>query len=160
MTTLKPATFRLDEEMLEALQDIKDQTGMNVAEQVTRALDMWIDLMGPPPWKSERERMMSDELVEKLNGTGEVTKEAGGTLGPRRYRLTVWQEIHRVKTMGNNVSRVEGLKSITGSIELKDDAEGFDLVGQPLVLQLEDGRRFPFFFSSSDGTIAARGQLA
>jgi Ribbon-helix-helix protein, copG family len=160
MTPLKPATFRISEEILEGLQEIKERTGKSVSEQVSEALEIWLDLVGPAPWASRRERAMSREVVEQLSGVGEVTRESGGTsLGPRRYRLVVWQEIHNVRTMGDAVSRVEGLRSITGSVELQGHEGLTELVGESLVLQLQDGRRLPFFFRSSDGSIAPRGSL-
>ena len=41
--TLKPATFRLETEILEALQRVKDADGIPVSEQVRRALLAWLD---------------------------------------------------------------------------------------------------------------------
>jgi hypothetical protein len=40
--TLKLTTFRLEEELLEALQRIKDRDGIPVSEQVRRALQRWV----------------------------------------------------------------------------------------------------------------------
>jgi hypothetical protein len=47
---------------------------------------------------------------------------------------------------------------IEGRIEL-NQMEGVTIIGDELVLKLENRRSLPFFFSSSDGAIAARGPL-
>ena len=98
------------------------------------------------------------ELVERLSGTGDVQHEGGAVVGRRRYELVVTREILYAEDMAGHSTRIEGLFSIEGSIA----AEGFEsysLVGKPLILRLEDGRRFPFFLQHSNGTIAARGAL-
>lgn len=40
--TLKPTTFRLETEIMEALAVIRDRDGIAVSEQVRRALKQWI----------------------------------------------------------------------------------------------------------------------
>ena len=40
--TLKPATFRLETEILAALEAIRERDGIPVSEQVRRALKEWI----------------------------------------------------------------------------------------------------------------------
>ena len=40
--TLKPATFRLETEILAALDAIRERDGIPVSEQVRRALKQWI----------------------------------------------------------------------------------------------------------------------
>jgi hypothetical protein len=40
--TLKPTTFRLETEIMEALSVIRDRDGIGVSEQVRRALKQWI----------------------------------------------------------------------------------------------------------------------
>jgi hypothetical protein len=42
--TLKPATFRLETEILDALQRVKEADGIPVSEQVRRALLAWLEL--------------------------------------------------------------------------------------------------------------------
>ena len=41
--TLKPATFRLETEILDALQRVKKEDGIPVSEQVRRALVAWLE---------------------------------------------------------------------------------------------------------------------
>lgn len=43
MTPLKQTNFRLEEELLSALQEIRDRDGIPVSEQVRRAIRNWID---------------------------------------------------------------------------------------------------------------------
>ena len=43
MTPLKQTNFRLEEELLDALQQIRERDGIPVAEQVRRAIRNWID---------------------------------------------------------------------------------------------------------------------
>lgn len=42
MTPLKQTNFRLEEELLAALQQIRDRDGIPVSEQVRRAIRNWI----------------------------------------------------------------------------------------------------------------------
>jgi hypothetical protein len=53
--TLKPATFRLETEILAALEVIRDRDGVSVSEQVRRALKQWIAAKGVK-LKTERPR--------------------------------------------------------------------------------------------------------
>ena len=53
--TLKPATFRLESEILDALQQLKEQEGIPVSEQVRRALVAWLDSRNVTV-KAERKR--------------------------------------------------------------------------------------------------------
>ncbi len=46
MTPLRPTNFRLEEELLEALQAIKERDGVPVSVQVRRALQAWIESKG------------------------------------------------------------------------------------------------------------------
>lgn len=46
MTPVRAATFRLDDDVLEALGRIKERDGIPVSEQVRRALAAWIELKG------------------------------------------------------------------------------------------------------------------
>jgi hypothetical protein len=43
---LRPTNLRLEEEILEALQAIKERDGVSVTEQVRRALRAWIEQKG------------------------------------------------------------------------------------------------------------------
>ena len=55
MTLLKPATFRLEQELLDALQEVKKRDGLPVTEQVRRAVIAWLDSRGVKV-KTERKR--------------------------------------------------------------------------------------------------------
>ena len=55
MTPLRPTNFRLDEEILAALQFIKERDGVPVSEQVRRALTAWVESKGVTI-KPERKR--------------------------------------------------------------------------------------------------------
>ena len=46
LTSLKPATFRLETEIMEALNAIRERDGVAVSEQVRRALRQWIEAKG------------------------------------------------------------------------------------------------------------------
>jgi hypothetical protein len=46
MAALRQTNFRLEEDILEALQDIRERDGIPVTEQVRRALLQWIELKG------------------------------------------------------------------------------------------------------------------
>jgi metal-responsive CopG/Arc/MetJ family transcriptional regulator len=46
--------FRIDEDLLEGLQVVRDRDGVAVSEQVRRAIRMWLDSKGV---KAERKRL-------------------------------------------------------------------------------------------------------
>ena len=46
MTSLKPTTFRLETEIMDALNEIRERDGVAVSEQVRRALKQWIEAKG------------------------------------------------------------------------------------------------------------------
>ena len=56
--TLKPATFRLETEILAALEAIRERDGVSVSEQVRRALKQWIADKGVK-LKAERPRAVT-----------------------------------------------------------------------------------------------------
>lgn len=53
--TLKPTTFRLETEIMDALAAIRDRDGITVSEQVRRALKQWIAEKGVK-MKTDRKR--------------------------------------------------------------------------------------------------------
>src|SRR2546425_11265950 len=99
---------------------------------------------------------MSYREIEDLRGVGTILKEDGSVFGERQYHLRVLQ---RMLDDGRG-GTIPGLLHVEGRIALQD-MEGLTLLidNNPLTLRLEDGRRLPFFFSHSNGTIAARGKL-
>jgi hypothetical protein len=54
MTHLRQTAFRLEADLLEALQEIKRRDGVPVSEQVRRALQAWVESKGV--MKAERKR--------------------------------------------------------------------------------------------------------
>jgi len=46
VSSLKPTTFRLETEIMDALNQIRERDGIPVSEQVRRALKQWIDAKG------------------------------------------------------------------------------------------------------------------
>ncbi len=43
---LKPATFRMDTDILEGLEAVKKRDGIPISEQVRRALRVWLESKG------------------------------------------------------------------------------------------------------------------
>ena len=46
MTPLRPTNFRLESELLEGLQKIRERDGIPVSEQVRRAIQTWLEEKG------------------------------------------------------------------------------------------------------------------
>jgi hypothetical protein len=44
--TLKPATFRLETELLDAMQGLREREGVPVSEQVRRGILLWLEQKG------------------------------------------------------------------------------------------------------------------
>ena len=55
--TLKQTAFRIESDLLEALQEIKRRDGVPVSEQVRRALHAWVESKGVI--KAERKRAVT-----------------------------------------------------------------------------------------------------
>jgi hypothetical protein len=54
---LKPATFRIDRRLLDALEEVKRRDGVPISEQVRRALEAWLTEKGALERKSDRSRV-------------------------------------------------------------------------------------------------------
>jgi ribbon-helix-helix CopG family protein len=54
MTPLRQTAFRIESDLLEALQEIKRRDGVPVSEQVRRALQAWVESKGVA--RTERKR--------------------------------------------------------------------------------------------------------
>jgi predicted DNA-binding protein len=52
----KLAAFRLDAELIDGLQAIKERTGAPIAEQVRRAIVAWLEQNGVAKTKTDRKR--------------------------------------------------------------------------------------------------------
>jgi hypothetical protein len=46
VTPKTASTFRIDDELLDALQKVKERDGIPLSEQVRRALKMWLESKG------------------------------------------------------------------------------------------------------------------
>ena len=56
MTPKKLAAYRLDTELIEGLEQVKEKTGAPIAEQVRRAIKAWLATNGVIVQKSDRKR--------------------------------------------------------------------------------------------------------
>jgi hypothetical protein len=57
VTPLRQTAFRIDADLLEALQEIKRRDGVPVSEQVRRALQAWVESKGVR--RTERKRAVT-----------------------------------------------------------------------------------------------------
>ena len=91
--------------------------------------------------------------LETLEGKGKIWK--GGVLvrSGVGYSIRISQRMIEARTMGGS-SEVPGLKSIDGW--LTGDVP-FQLIGEPIELEIEDGRRWECFIKSSDGNLLNQG---
>ena len=92
--------------------------------------------------------MRERRTLERLTGRGAVTHDNGDRVRVMTYNITTMQDF---------IDGIPGLKGIHGRVRI-EGTEGFDLLGKPLTLHLEDGRVLDFFISDSDGNIANRSQ--
>jgi hypothetical protein len=54
MTTRRVTTFRIEQELLDALAEIRDREGVPIPEQVRRGIRMWLEAKGVK--KADRKR--------------------------------------------------------------------------------------------------------
>lgn len=40
---LKPATYRIDQELIDGLEEVKRRDGVGISEQIRRAIRAWLD---------------------------------------------------------------------------------------------------------------------
>jgi hypothetical protein len=93
--------------------------------------------------------------LEEFSGTGTVWFGGKAVISEVRYAIRITQRMIEARTMGGT-SEIPGLKSINGWIQ--NDIP-FALIGEPIELELEDGRRWQCFIQSSDGNLVNRGGL-
>ena len=100
---------------------------------------------------------MSMKVLEQLSGDGTLY-EGDKEVGPVSYDLTVYQKMIGVRTMTSD-GEVPGLKRIEGRI---DGADCFDLMqrGAKVTLELEDGRRWNFYVTDTNGSLAHASTIA
>ena len=56
MTPRRMATFRVDDELLDAMRDYYAREGVQVSEQVRRGILMWLESKGVAVTKTDRKR--------------------------------------------------------------------------------------------------------
>jgi hypothetical protein len=95
------------------------------------------------------------KILDSLSGRGRLHHE-GVFVAEVGYSLTVTQEMLGAATFGDASAEVEGLKDITGRIDL-DSHTAVTLLGENLTLELKDGRRLPIFLRNERGLIDASG---
>ena len=93
--------------------------------------------------------------LEEFSGKGRVWLGGEVVLTEVPYSIRITQRMIEARTMGGG-SEIPGLKSINGWIQ--NDVP-FALIGEPIELELEDGRRWQCFIQSSDGNLINRGEL-
>lgn len=90
--------------------------------------------------------------TEKLKGRGRLVGPGIDTDAP--YELSVTTEAINTGHYGDAAARIDGLKRITGRVELSNSVHA--PFGQTLTLTLEDGRKL-LVFVGSDGSVTATG---
>lgn len=90
------------------------------------------------------------KLVEEVAGVGELSAK-GQILGTVQYR------IDRFQGMQENGLPIPGLHRIEGQVDGDALAAAAPLVGEPLVLRLEDGRKLGITLADAGGRVLAEG---
>jgi hypothetical protein len=87
--------------------------------------------------------------VEHARGSAEVRRQNNDELVcESTYDLKVWQPYRQVRDLSGS-DWVPALKRLDGRV-----TDAVPPMGLQLYINLEDGRRFNFFVSSPDGTVA------
>ncbi|HKW02713.1 MAG TPA: hypothetical protein VJN96_23015 [Vicinamibacterales bacterium] len=94
-------------------------------------------------------------ILETLTGHGALF------LGTRRIfdQLPYAVEVSRTMFDDGDGNERPGLSRIDGSVNLGGQRVNASLVGEPIELQLEDGRRWQCFLRSDTGELSNRGGL-
>jgi hypothetical protein len=88
--------------------------------------------------------------IETIRGKGIVTSNGGEQAV--QHELEIYQDDIRVRTREDPNGSIPGMKSIRGWIK------PICFFGEDtLVLTMQDGRKLPFFFTDSRGSIRAKG---
>jgi len=90
--------------------------------------------------------------TEKLKGRGRLVGAGIDTDAP--YELSVTTEAIDTGHFGDPTARIDGLKRITGRVELSNSTPP---LGVKLTLTLDDGRKLPVFVQSDGGVTATGG---
>jgi hypothetical protein len=99
--------------------------------------------------------MDRQEHVQTLEGEGRLLQNGDVMLAPAVYRIDISRRIHVVRSMTGE-SEVEGLARIEGMLF---SPVPWSLVGEPVELELADGRKWECFIRSSNGDLVNRGGI-
>lgn len=99
--------------------------------------------------------MRETETSERLEGSGQLRNEDGGAL-EASYSLSVIRTFIDTRTHDGD-GQIPGPETIEGSISGLDQSTLLTLIGKPLTLVLQDGRRLKCHLKNPDGRIKATG---
>jgi len=91
------------------------------------------------------------KLVEEYAGVGDLSTQRD-VVGQVRYRISRYQGMHDVSGVP-----IPGLHRIEGSLHAAETLDFGPLVGQSLILRLEDGRALGITLAGRDGRVLAEG---
>ncbi len=102
--------------------------------------------------------MRHREHRETLTGIGRVWHNDKVALVSVGYRIELSQTVHVDQMMDGSTSRVGGIGHIEGM--LLTTATPYNLIGEPIELELEDGRRWKCFIQSTRGNLMNSGGIS
>ena len=91
------------------------------------------------------------------SGTGRIRLNGETVLNPGEYVISHSHRMTPAPSMQNPGAQIRGLGSINGQIS---SLFPMSLIGKPIELELEDGRRWTCFIQSSDGTLVNSGGIS
>jgi hypothetical protein len=91
------------------------------------------------------------KLVEQVAGVGDLSLK-GAVIRQVRYNISRYQGMR-----GETGLPIPGLHRIEGSIDVTSPEETAGLVGEPLVLRLEDGRALGIRLADAEGRVLSEG---
>jgi hypothetical protein len=101
--------------------------------------------------------MRETETSESFEGSGKLQNGDGGALEVS-YSLSVIRTFIDTRTH-DGAGQIPGSETIEGSISGLDEFTLLTLIGKPLTLVLQDGRRLNCHLKNPDGRIKATGGL-
>jgi hypothetical protein len=93
------------------------------------------------------------EVIETLRGVGRIWRKSKVAVKQAAYRIDISRTIHVTRGVDAVDIRTPGLATIGGTL-LSEVPE--ELIGQPIELEVKDGRRWKSIIQSEDGTIVNR----
>lgn len=99
---------------------------------------------------------MSYEQLETLEGEGRVWRDGEVVLEPARYTIQIFRKVILTQTMNAGESRIPGIPRMRGTLFA---VIPYSLMEGDIELELEDGRRWKCALTSTDGSLASRGEF-